>query len=762
MINKSKTQNINNECKVIQVEGLVQGVGFRPFIYRLAKQYQLKGFVENRSNCVFIKIQGNPKNIEQFISSIKSKAPVVSKIKSVVSRISEKENFKDFTIVKSKDFTDKVSEISPDIAVCKECLQDMKVQKNRINYPFINCTNCGPRFSIINDFPYDREKTTMKNFSMCEKCQKEYDDVSDRRFHAQPVACSVCGPHYELVLKNENFKEINLITDKVAEFITAGKIVAIKGIGGFFIACDAFNEQTVKHLRKLKNRESKPFAVMFSSLEKLKIYAEVNNLQEEVLQSWQRPILLIEQKKNYFSSVNAGLKTIGAMLPYMPFHHLLFEKLKTDAIVLTSGNFSDEPIIIDNKKAIEKLSKISDAVLIYNRDIYNRSDDSVVMIANDKIRISRRSRGYAPSPIHLNFSAEGILATGAEMKNCFCIGKGKQAIMSQHIGELTNFENYEFYCETIERFKQLFRISPSLITCDMHPDYLSTKYADNSGLEKIRIQHHHAHIASCMAENILDEKIIGVSFDGTGFGTDGNIWGGEFFICDLVDFERYAHFDYIPLPGGDKATKEPWRTGVSYLYKIFGADFLKLDFPFIDFIKEKNVELIIKAIDKKINCPLTSSAGRLFDTVAAIINFCTISTFEAEAPIRLESILDESCKEKYSFTKGKTISFDLTIKEIIKDIKSGVSNPVISSKFHNTIIFVILEVSNEIRKKYNLNKIVLSGGTFQNKYILENVEKLLIKNKYQVFTHSKIPTNDGGIALGQLAIAAKRRKLKCV
>jgi len=752
---KIPRQQNKEKTFLIEIKGLVQGVGFRPFIYRLAKNYNLIGRVENRNDGVAIKITCKTTILKQFITSIKKSAPPAANIELIDIKQADEENFTDFQIVKSKTISDQITDISPDIAVCSDCLSDMKVQKNRINYPFINCTNCGPRFTIIKDIPYDREKTTMNDFKMCSECKKEYSDIMDRRFHAQPVACSVCGPEYTLLYDNKEIKGISNIISKVITLIRNQKIIAIKGLGGFFLACDALSEETVSRLRKLKNREGKPFAVMFPNIEMLKKYAFVESTHQTSLLSWKRPIVLLKQKISLAPSVNVGFNTIGAMLPYMPLHYLLFEKSDIPAIVLTSGNISDEPIVIDNNIAQEKLTKIADAVLTYNRDIYNRTDDSVVTIINKRERIFRRSRGYVPMPVNLKMNVDGILATGAELVNCFCIGKDNQAILSQHIGDLKNIETYNFYCETIEQFKKLFRFKPSLIVSDLHPNYLSTQYAEESKLKHIKVQHHHAHIASCMAEHNLDEKVIGVSFDGAGYGDDNNIWGSEFLVCDLKDYIRINHFDYIPMPGGDKATDEPWRMAVSYLYKIYGNDFLKFDLPFLKNINLSYVELLINAIDKKINCPLTSGSGRLFDAVAALLNLCPYSKFHAEAPMRLESVIAQNIQEEYLYTINNTISFEKTIEQIVYDLQHNVQSSEISAKFHNTIVSVIIKVVEAIRRQHNINKIVLSGGTFQNKYLLEKVENLLMSNNFEVFSHRKIPTNDGGIALGQLVIAAK-------
>jgi hydrogenase maturation protein HypF len=746
----------------IRVKGLVQGVGFRPFIYRIANMYNLTGWVENRNDGVQIKVEGKQVGLEQFLASLENEAPLVSNITSLKVEEEKPENSSTFEIIKSSDISEEITEISPDIAVCENCLRDMKNQQHRINYPFINCTNCGPRFTIIKDLPYDREKTTMAVFPMCDQCKVEYSDILDRRFHAQPVACNYCGPYYELIYHGKRIKGIDRITTLVSEKILRGEIVTIKGLGGFFMACDAGNPQAVDRLREAKNRDGKPFAVMFSCIKEVKEYAEVNSIEERELLSWRKPIVILKTRKPLADGVSVGFHTIGAMLPYMPFHYLLFEKLKLPAIVLTSGNLSEEPIIINNNTAEKKLLPVSDALLTYNRDIYNRTDDSVQMVVNNKSRLIRRSRGYVPIPVDLKLNVDGILATGAELVNCFCLGKGTQAFMSQHIGDLKNLETYEFFTQSITQFEKLFRVKPKILVCDLHPEYLSTKYAMSTSEDLVSVQHHHAHIASCMAEHGLDEKVIGVSFDGIGLGDDGKIWGGEFLVCDLADYERVTHFEYVPMPGGDKATEEPWRMGVSYLYKVFGKDILKLDLPFLNKIGKQHIELMLQMINKGINCPLTSSAGRLFDAVASILNICSYADFHAEAPMRLESIIEKNMNDEYSYNIDKVISLARTIRGIVEDIKSGVPNSVIAAKFHSTIISVIFNAVRRIALGKKINMVVLSGGTFQNRYLLEEVENLLKKNDFQVFSQVKVPCNDGGLALGQLVIAAKRREMKCV
>jgi len=766
LIKKDTLRDISLE---VVVTGLVQGVGFRPFVYRIATKSELTGWVRNTNENVKIKVTGTPENIDSFLSSLHNDSPQAAIIDKISTLAIETENFSSFSIQSSHNVSDEITEISPDIAVCDECLQDIDKPGSRLDYAFVNCTNCGPRFTIIQDIPYDRVKTTMKSFAMCPDCQQEYETVTDRRFHAQPTACSRCGPHYELFAEKKRVSDkIDVIVDSVSKCISSGGIVLIKGLGGMHLACDAFNEKTVGRLRNLKNREGKPFAIMFRDMEKLKLFAEVNSSEEQSLYSWRRPIVLLKKKNGserplLAESLNAGLNLLGVMLPYMPFHYLLFRQLKMPAIVLTSGNFSSEPILIDNQVALEQFSPLVDAIVLHNRDIYNRTDDSIVRIIGDKERVFRRSRGYVPAPVRTALNTEGIIAFGAELTNCFCVGKGQKAFLSQHIGDLQGLETTLFYEKTLAQFIQLFRVKPSLMAVDMHPEYVSTKTGLNFGdLPVVQVQHHHAHIASCMAEHQLDEKVIGVALDGTGYGTDGNIWGGEFLVCDLNDFIRFTHFEYIPSPGGDLATEEPWRMAVSWLLKVFGKEILSLEIPFLKQIDPEKVRLIIQMIDKNINCPLTSGAGRLFDCVASLLDLVQVASFQAEGPMRLESIVRHDCTESYTFTRNETIQFDETIRSIVNDIQQGVDAATISTKFHNTIILVIFDSVNAIHQSEGIRKVVLSGGVFQNKYLLEGTLQLLRKNNFEVYSHATVPTNDGGIALGQLAVASKRRDLKCV
>jgi hydrogenase maturation protein HypF len=750
----------------ITITGLVQGVGFRPFVYRVAVKYNLKGWVINTNENVEIFIQGPEHLIEDFLQELGSDPPAASHVGQIILVYKEPIDIQGFRIRSSENRSDKITEVSPDIAVCDDCLGDMHIQPNRINYPFVNCTNCGPRFTIISDLPYDRKNTSMKSFPMCDSCGREYGDVNDRRFHAQPVACSDCGPHYTLFTESGSIEGIEKILSSTAEVILEGGIMAIKGLGGYHLACDATNDEAVVKLRLLKNREGKPLAVMFRDLETLRQYAEVSKTEERSLLSRRRPIVLLQSghHKTLVPGISAGLNTLGAMLPYLPFHYLLFNELPIPAIVLTSGNISDEPILIDDQKAIDTFLLKTGGILTYNREIENRTDDSVVRIINAVERVFRRSRGYVPAPVTLKLDTSDILATGAELVNTFCIGKGRQAILSQYIGDLQNAETTSFYEETLNKFQKLFRMTPAVIAADLHPDYFTSRLAESKSncVELVRVQHHHAHIASCMAEHLLDEPVLGVAMDGTGYGSDGNTWGAELFYCDLADFTRTTHFEYIPLPGGDKGIEEPWRMAVSYLYKTFGEDFAGLDLPFLKEIDQEKIDIILKMIRANINCPLVSSAGRLFDAVSAMLGLCLFSTFSAEAPMRLESIIEPGRTESYPFTLGETVNFDFTIAGILGDLKQHVNPGIISAKFHNTIISVISEVADKMRTRHSCNKVVLSGGTFQNKYLLEGTERILIHNRFEVYSHHLVPTNDGGISLGQLAVVAKRRQINLI
>ncbi len=743
----------------ISIKGLVQGVGFRPFVYRMAMKHQIKGWVENNNEGVLIHAEGTEFQLRDFANAISLQAPPASHISQLDMANADFQSFNDFTIQKSSNLSDHVTEVSPDIAVCEDCLQDLTSQPHRFNYPFINCTNCGPRFSIIRALPYDRSMTSMAPFGMCAQCAKEYTDILDRRFHAQPVACLHCGPAY--VLPDGSFETNGeRLASMLARTIDSGKILALKGMGGFHLICDASNETAVATLRFRKQRDGKPMAVMMADLASVLKYFAVDESEAEVLQSWRRPIVLLKNKEELAFSVSRGLGSTGVMLPYMPLHYQLFQQLKTKAIVMTSGNISDEPVVIDDKSALQNLGQIADLVVGYNREIYNRVDDSVVMVVNQEPRMIRRSRSYAPSPISVQLQTEGIFAAGAELVNTFGIGKGAQIILSQHIGDLKNAETMAFYEESFGRFQSLFRFTPSLVACDSHPDYLSSQFARSLEIPTIEIQHHHAHIASCMAEYGLDEPVIGIALDGTGWGDDATIWGGEYFLADLNGYKRMYHFDPVPLPGGDQVTKQPWRTAFSYLYKYFGMSAFVEDDAVKLLPDFKDLPLLTQMIDKQLNSPLSSGAGRLFDAVAALTGLCAVSSYHAEAPMRLEAVIKPGVQGKYLIEiEGKVVVFRKLFRQLLDDLNNKVETGIIAAKFHNTIVALNLLIARKISQQTSCKKVVLSGGSFQNKYLLEHTEKLLLRAGFEVFAHQKVPTNDGGIALGQLAIAAKRRAI---
>ncbi|MCK9423060.1 MAG: carbamoyltransferase HypF [Bacteroidales bacterium] len=756
-------------ARFITIKGLVQGVGFRPFIFLLASKSGIHGWVRNTNEGVEIFAEAGKEAISTFIHHIRKKNPPASIIEELNSIPAIPLNIGSFTIMDSENRSDEITSISPDIAVCDDCLKDMEVHPRRRFYPFVNCTNCGPRFSIIRDLPYDRSKTSMDPFPMCEGCRTEYRDINDRRFHAQPVACIHCGPFYELIVLNQRWSgDTEKILTLLNDLLNAGKIIAVKGIGGFHLACDAFNVHAVRALRTRKKRDGKPFALMFRDIETLSAYAKVSRQERAVLTSWRRPIVILDMKQkakkdHALSYINSGLGSIGAFLPYMPIHYLLFRYFNGPAIVLTSGNMSAEPIIKDDEEAIDRFQGLADAFLIYNREIVHRTDDSVVRIIGNKESIIRRSRGYTPAPVRLSVDVNNIIAFGADVSSGFCVGKGNKAFPGMYIGDLKNLATQTFFEEALEDFIRMFRVQPGLLACDLHPGYFSTRFAEKYALQPlVRIQHHHAHIASCMAEHGIDEKVIGVAFDGTGYGSDGKIWGGEFLLCDLADYKRLLHFEYIPLPGGDKAVEEPWRTAIAYLYRVFGRKFIDIPLPFLAHLDREQVLSILNMTDRKINCPEVSSAGRIFDAVAAIMNLCLWSTFQAEAPMRLESLICSSCEDLYSYKIDKTIIVDEMIREIVLDILNSTGIPLIATKFHNTIISIIFESVIRISKKEKIRKVVLSGGVFQNKYVVEKTTILLKKSGLLVFSHQQVPANDGGIALGQMIVAAKRRSMKCV
>ncbi|HEX2938117.1 MAG TPA: carbamoyltransferase HypF [Ruminiclostridium sp.] len=756
---------------VIVINGIVQGVGFRPFVYNLAVSCKIRGWVNNFPGGVHIEAEGAEENLKSFVRRLKEEAPPISSIDAFDIKTAVPAGYDDFKIRESSTESADEAYISPDISVCDDCLNEMNDPKNRrYRYPFINCTNCGPRFTITAGIPYDRVNTTMSAFRMCKECAKEYQDPSDRRFHAQPIACDRCGPVLALLDSNGNPMPRCSAIETAIDLLSDGKIIAIKGLGGYHLACDAQNDKAVQLLRKRKNRDGKPFALMAKSLDVISKYCYINKKEAEIIQGVRKPIVLLERKHgtelavDYISPDN---NKIGIMLPYTPLHYLLFTG-KLELLVMTSGNISGEPIYYQDEEAKRGLKGIADYFLTNNRDIYIRTDDSVTSVFRDREFIIRRSRGYVPLPVDISSIVKAcnqipsVLACGGELKNTFCLTKGKKAFISHHIGDLENFETLKSFETGIDHFKKIFSVIPKAVACDKHPDYLSTKYAESlEDIAIIPVQHHHAHIASCMAENNVSGDVIGVAFDGTGYGDDGKIWGGEFFVGDYSGFERQAHFEYVPLPGGELSIKEPWRMAVSCLFQIYGDHSTTLKLPFLNHVSEYKKEILLQQIKKRINAPLTSSLGRLFDAVSSIIGLCNVIEYEGQAAIRLEknACIEKSCLYPYDITQRENcyeIRVRQLISAIVDDVLKGREVSLISGSFHLTIAGITLNICRLLREKYGINDVVLSGGVFQNLLLLSLTMDNLERSGFRVYTHRKVPTNDGGISLGQAVIAIRK------
>src|SRR3990172_6843626 len=756
----------------ISANGVVQGVGFRPYIYNLATRFSLSGFVQNDSSGVFIDVEGCDSSVDEFLTCLAKSPPPHAIIEDIYYTTLPPKGYKDFIIEESAIKETNTTMICADISTCPDCLKELfDTMDRRYRYPFINCTNCGPRFTIVKNIPYDRKNTTMSDFRMCHDCSSEYHDPQSRRFHAQPNACPVCGPQL-MLLNNEGFTvQTQDPISTVFTLLQDGKIVAVKGLGGYHIACDALNSNAVSLLRKRKYREDKPFAVMMDTIDTIKHFCYINAMEEALLLSTKKPIVLLKKKSNctvpHDVSVHpppltpptrGGGKTfppprwgrpgggaellphdiapdnlyLGVMLPYTPLHHIIIKESGL-SLVITSGNVSDEPIAYKDNEALERLKGIADYFLVHDREIFMRCDDSVVKMVEDKEMIIRRSRGYAPFPVRLQYAfPKPVLACGAFLKNTFCLARGNHAFLSHHIGDLENTETMNSYETAIEHYKRLFSIEPEMIAYDLHPEYLSTKYAlaQRDDMFKIGIQHHHAHIVSCMAENGIHQKVIGVAFDGLGYGDDGNFWGGEFLVADLSGYERAGHLDYVPMPGGEQAIKEPLRMAISYLYHLYVNDIHLLSLlnsP--KFIKEKNdtLEIQFKMLSRKINSPLTSSVGRLFDGVASLLDLQHSVNYEGQAAIKLESIADEHIIEHYPFdidvsarASGSVpfiIQWQPVIKHIIGDMQHGIASPIISARFHNSIVEMAYQVCIILRNSKGTNDVILSGGVFQNNFL---------------------------------------------
>jgi hydrogenase maturation protein HypF len=749
---------------------MVQGVGFRPFVFSLAKRRSLRGQVFNNTTGVLIDVEGESSTIEQFITEIKSDPPPLSLIESVErSNDLDLANYTDFHIVESDSSGERFIPISADIATCQDCLRELfDPRDRRYRYPFINCTNCGPRFTIIEEIPYDRANTTMRDFEMCAECRAEYDDPRNRRFHAEPTACPACGP--QAYFADLNGREITPgtahsedIFQQSRRLILDGRIIAIKGIGGFHLACDALNGEAVGRLRSRKYREDKPFAMMATSIDVIRRYCTVSEAEEKLLLSERRPVVLLARKPDSIipRAIAPGVNSLGFMLPYSPLHYLLFEGFDRP-LVMTSGNVSDEPICYEDTGVLDRLERIADNFLLHDRRIHIRTDDSVARVFADREMLLRRSRGYAPAPIKTAFKFEQeILACGAELKNTFCLTHEKYAFVSHHIGDLENLETLESFKQGIEHFKRLFNLRPEIIAYDFHPEYLSTKYALSLGehLTKVRVQHHHAHIASCMADNGIEGEVIGVAMDGLGFGSDGQFWGGEFFAADFVDAERIAHLEYIPMPGGAKAVREPWRMAAMYLHRAMGDDFLNLDLPFVQRMDSRAWAAIHKMAQTGTNSPKASSMGRLFDALSSLVGLRDVVNYEGQAAIEFETIADRGCADHYEFQTaagGSIIKADAVIRRAVEDLLDGVPPAMVSVKFHNGVAGLIASTARRIRDERRLSRIVLSGGVFQNMLLLERTSQMLRSSGFEVFTHSRVPPNDGGISFGQAAVANAR------
>ena len=745
-------------ARQIRINGIVQGVGFRPFVYQLAQQHHLRGHVANTAAGVLLHVEGAPGRLEAFLRDLESRKPPLAHIVEIAVDDAEPGGYSDFSILKSRAGEHRATLISPDVAVCEDCLAEMfDPADRRFQYPFINCTNCGPRYTIIDDIPYDRPHTSMRHFTMCPRCQAEYDDPLDRRFHAQPNACPRCGPRVALFDPRRTSVSGDPI-DRAAELLKEGRIVAIKGLGGFHLAVNAMDDAAVERLRQRKHREEKPLAVMSPDLETVKGYARIAPEEAELLTSMQRPIVLLEKKRpeKLAFSVAPRNSYVGVMLPYTPLHHLLLRN-GFSALVMTSGNLSEEPIAIDNTEAFQRLGDIADYFLIHDREIYLRSDDSIVRRAAGHTRPIRRSRGFVPIPIFLKEETQPVLACGAELKNTICLTKGRQAFVSQHIGDLENLATEGFFMQTVAHLQRILDIRPQSVVCDLHPDYLSTRWAKNQQeLPVIQVQHHFAHIAACMAEHHLDAPVIGLAFDGTGYGADGTVWGGEFLVADTANFRRVAHLETVPMPGAAAAIKKPVRMALACLYKVFGQGLWDLGLPVMAAMPRSEAEILIRVCEKGINAPLTSSMGRLFDAVAAVIGLRQQVAFEGQAAMELEMIAGEPASERYDFQwrdgEVRIISIAPIIRGVVEDLQHGLPAFIISRKFHNTLIHGCAELCAVIAGELQLDRVVLSGGCFQNRLLLEGLSQALTERGLKVYSHRQVPTNDGGIALGQAVI----------
>lgn len=756
----------------IEMTGQIQGVGFRPAVYRLARRLGLTGIVYNDTKGVTAELQGEERDIGAFITSLQLEPdrPPLAEIRSCQrTEIELVEDEGGFFIGRSDAAGTALSQVTADIATCSDCLREMRDERDfRYRYPFINCTNCGPRYSIVKTIPYDRPHTTMSVFPMCQRCAEQYKDIGDRRFHAQPVACSECGPSIHLT--DPTGRVLRTGTDEVvseaARLLSAGRIVAIKGVGGFHLAVDALNNEAVARLRQRKRRDHKPFAMMTDTVEKIRRYAEVDETVAEVLAGPRAPVVLLPKKHDtpIAPSVAEGVSTFGFMLCYAPLHYLLFAE-GLDVLVMTSANISDEPLICRNDRALHRLGAVADAFVMHDREIHRQVDDSILHMIDAAPVPLRRARGYVPMPVFLEHAAkQDILAAGADLKNTFCLAKGNQLILSEHIGDLEAAAVYRHYAGSIEHLQRLFDVEPAVVACDLHPGYLSTQYVRSlTGVRVIPVQHHWAHIASALAEHETSGPVIGLVCDGTGYGADGAIWGCECMIATLNGFERFGHLDYYPLVGADKAGKEAIRPLLSLLKQAYAEDFRIEEFRWLlDRVgtDEAHAAMVIEQIDRRINAVDTSSLGRVFDAVAALLGLGDTNHFDAQLPMAIESVIDDGIDDHYAFdlieheNEPVKISLRRTLKQLVTETQRGMGAGRVSARFHNTLAEALLEMAILARETTKLDTVALSGGVFCNRYLANRLVKRLKQAGFGVLCNRDVPANDGGIALGQAAIAA--------
>ncbi|HVB37401.1 MAG TPA: carbamoyltransferase HypF [Vicinamibacterales bacterium] len=752
----------------IAVAGIVQGVGFRPHVFRLAQACRLAGSITNTSAGVRIEVQGPAGALDDFLARLQSEPPPLARIARVVVRDIACVPDEGFRILTSRVEPAARTFVPPDVAVCDDCLRELlDPVDRRYRYPFINCTNCGPRFTIVRDIPYDRPQTSMAAFRMCPACQAEYDDPGHRRFHAQPNACPVCGPQVTLLDRDGRRLDAEDPVRETIRRLQGGDIVAVRGLGGFHLAVDAMQADAVRRLRDRKHRVEKPFAVMVPSLTAAERIVDVDAPARALLVGWERPIVVLPRRDGGAvpEVVAPGNRFLGVFLPYTPLHHLLFAEGGFDALVMTSGNLSEEPIVIGNDEAVERLAGIADAFLVHDREILRRCDDSVVTVAAGEPRVIRRARGFVPVPVLLREPVPPVLAAGGELKNTICLADGDRAFLSQHVGDMENLESHRFFDEVVELFQRILQVRPDTIACDLHPDYFPTRWAQaQPGVRVIGVQHHHAHAVACMAENHLDGTTIAIVLDGTGYGTDGRFWGGEVLVAAGASFERAAHLAYVPMPGGEAAVREPWRMALSYLARQAGVDECVRSLPSYpsgDGVEPAQIRFVRQMIDRGVNAPLTSSCGRLFDAVAALAGLRARVTHEAQAAIALEmAAMASHDAAAYPFDLERprggawVIEPRPLIQAILDDRARGVDAADIARRFHNGIAAVLARVAGLVRQDTALNRVCLSGGCFQNRTLLASLQAALRADGFEVFTHREIPCGDGGLSLGQAIVAA--------